>query len=96
MAIRNEKFMASKADNRKWQAVLSWMITREMYFQTYQNAEGNENGQKQIKLEWSEVSQDIVDSDTQFSDFHARYLDQDKFSMGIDDFIRLTKDVEIK
>ena len=96
MAIRNEKFMASKADNRKWQAVLSWMITREMYFQAYQNAEGNENGQKQIKLEWSEVSQDIVDSDTQFSDFHARYLDQDKFSMGIDDFIRLTKDVEIK
>jgi hypothetical protein len=89
LALQDRKFMDSKKDSTKWQAVSVWMIDREEYFQEYQANKGNKPMQDAIKLAWSEREQTIINQDTYFADFHARYLDADQFTMGIEDFIRL-------
>ena len=88
-SITNPKFMASKSDSRKWQAIYTWFYEREKVWVALQSA--NASQRKNIKEYWADKEQDIINSDTSFSDFHAQYLDNDKLTYGVQHFANILK-----
>lgn len=88
-AVTDPKFMNSKTDSRKWQAIYTWLYEREKVWQALQNASPSQK--KAIKEYWADKEQDIINSDTMFSDFHAQYLDNDKLTYGVQHFTNLLK-----
>lgn len=88
-AVTNPKFMNSKTDSRKWQAIYTWLYEREKIWQALQNASPSQK--KAIKEYWADKEQDIINSDTMFSDFHAQYLDNDKLTYGVQHFANILK-----
>ena len=88
-AVTNPKFMASKSDSRKWDAIYTWFYEREKVWVALQSA--NASQRKNIKEYWADKEQDIINSDTSFSDFHAQYLDNDKLTYGVQHFANILK-----
>ena len=88
-AVTDGKFMNSKADSRKWQAIYTWLYEREKVWQKLQGASASQK--KYIKEYWADKEQDIINSDTSFSDFHAQYLDNDKLTYGVQHFANILK-----
>lgn len=87
--ITDAKFMNSKVDSRKWQAISTWLYEREKVWQQLQYASASQK--KSLREYWADKEQDIINSDTSFADFHAQYLDNDKLTYGVQHFANILK-----